>query len=260
MPATDANEHEIPTPPWRKKRPTAPARQPLSQDLIVETAIRVLDAEGLDAVSMRRVAQELNTGPASLYAHVSNKEELLDLMLDQIVAEVELVEPDPERWQEQVKEVMRSAQRVYAAHRDIARASLGTVPTGPNALRIAENQLAIMRVGGVPKRVAALAVDTLGLYLEANSVEDSMYLSKLKDGESPHEYFEQYIGQIRKYFASLPVERFPNIVGMVDYLTDDGGDERFEFGLDIIVRGIASFAESAAGSDSAPGGGSSTGD
>jgi len=246
MPATDANEHEIPTPPWRKKRPAGPAKQPLSQNLIVDTAIRVLDAEGLDAVSMRRVAQELNTGPASLYAHVSNKEELLELMHDRIVAEVQLVEPDPERWQEQVKEVMRSAQRVYAAHRDIARATLGAVPTGPNALQVAENELAIMRAGGVPARVAALAVDTLGLYLEANSVEDSMYLSKLKDGESAEEYFDEYIGQIRKYFSSLPIERFPNIVGMVDHLTSDGGDERFEFGLDIIVRGIASFAESAA--------------
>jgi AcrR family transcriptional regulator len=242
MPTTDTGEHEIPTPPWRKKRSSGPAKQPLSQDLIVDTAIRILDAEGLDAVSMRRVAQELKTGPASLYAHVSNKEELLELVHDRIVGEIPQVDADPERWQEQVKELMRAAQQVYASHRDIARASIAMIPTGPNALRVAENQLAIMRAGGVPDGVAALAVDTLGLYLEANSIEDSLYMSKLEEGVSPQEFFEGYIDQVRKYFSSLPVERFPNIVGMVDHLTTSGGEERFEFGLDIIVRGIASYA------------------
>src|SRR4051812_33822069 len=79
-----AADAEVPAPPWRKRRKVAPPRQPLSQDLIIDTALRVLRAEGLDAVSMRRVAQELDTGPASLYAHESNKEELLELMLDRI--------------------------------------------------------------------------------------------------------------------------------------------------------------------------------
>ena len=67
---------DMPTPPGRKPRRPAQPRQPLTRDAIVGTAIRVLDAEGLEAVTMRRVAQELGTGPASLYAHVSGKQEL----------------------------------------------------------------------------------------------------------------------------------------------------------------------------------------
>src|SRR5690606_28095546 len=77
---TMSSAAELPTPPWRKPRRGGRTRRPLSRDLIVETAQAVVRAEGLDAVSMRRVAQELGTGPASLYAHVSDKDELLELV------------------------------------------------------------------------------------------------------------------------------------------------------------------------------------
>ncbi|WP_433336115.1 TetR/AcrR family transcriptional regulator [Spirillospora sp. CA-294931] len=234
---------EMPTPPGRRPRKSGSPRTPLSQDLIVSAAIRVLDADGLDAVSMRRVAQELETGPASLYAHVSNKEELLELMLDRIAGEVRLPEPDPERWREQVKEVCRDARRVWRAHADIARASLGLIPTAPNLLRIAECQLALMRAGGVPSQVAAFAVDTLGMFVDSDTIEDSVYVARLAEGETPEEYWTKRVTQIRDYYGALPPSRFPHIRAMADELTQGGGDERFEFGLDILVRGIASYAE-----------------
>ena len=68
----------------------------------------MLDAEGLDAVSMRRLAEELDTGPASLYWHVGSKDGLLDLVLDAIIGEQHVPDPEPERWQEQLKEVART--------------------------------------------------------------------------------------------------------------------------------------------------------
>ncbi|MFC6885011.1 MULTISPECIES: TetR/AcrR family transcriptional regulator C-terminal domain-containing protein [Actinomadura] len=232
----------MPTPPGRKPRKAAPSRRPLTQDGIVAAAVRVLDAEGLDGVTMRRVAQELDTGPASLYAHVSGKDELNELMLDRVAAEVRLPEPDPERWQEQVKEVAREVRRVWQAHADIARVSLAMVPTGANLLRIAEFQLAVMSAGGVPPAAAALAVDSLGMYVDAESVERAMYGTKLGEGASPEEQLHTFISGIRDYYKALPQDRFPHIVAMVDELTAGGGDERFEFGLDILVRGIASHA------------------
>jgi AcrR family transcriptional regulator len=227
----------IPVPPWRKPRKAAPPKQPLSQELILDTALRVLRAEGLDAVTMRRVAQELGTGPASLYAHVSNKDELLELMLDHIAAEISLPQPDPARWQEQIKEVAREARRVWSAYGDISRVSLGNIPTGPNQLAVAERQLAIMRAGGVPDQVAAWFVDRLALYIDADALEGSMYVSRIKEGWDA----EQYFGQIREYLSSLPPERFPVIVSMTDTLMTGGDEERFEFGLDLMVRGLASY-------------------
>jgi AcrR family transcriptional regulator len=235
----------MPVPPWhkpRRDRANAAPRRPLTRDLIVEAAIGVLDAEGLDAVSMRRVAQELGTGPASLYAHVANKDELLAQMLDVIAGEMTLVEPDAGRWQEQLKEVARENRAVWRKHGDIARASLGTIPTGPNLLRIAECELAIMRAGGIPPRIAAMAVDTLSLFVNADVIEGAMMGARAGSSKEAHEHFYQHLAQVRDYFAALPVERYPNIVAMVDDLTHGDDDERFEFGLDILVRGISSYA------------------
>ncbi|WP_242886463.1 TetR/AcrR family transcriptional regulator [Actinomadura litoris] len=240
---------DIPTPPWRKQRRTGPVRQPLTQEVIVATAVRVLDGEGLEAVSMRRVAQELGTGAASLYAHVSGKEELRELMLDAVFAEVELPEVDPSRWQEQLKELAREVRRVYTSHRDIAKVSLGLIPTGPNLLAVAEVQLALMRAGGVPPSIAGLAVDTFGMYLDADAIEDTIYVGRTPPGEDPWEHFQERFEQIRAFMKALPVDRYPHIVGMVDDLTGGSGDDRFEFGLEILIRGIASYVP---GPDAAP--------
>jgi AcrR family transcriptional regulator len=231
---------EVPTPPWRKVRRQAPPRRPVTQDLIVDAALELLDREGLDGVSMRQVAQHLDTGPATLYAHVSNKEELLELMLDRVAGEIETPEPDPERWQEQVKEIARSMFRVLSAHADIARVSLATVPTGPNALRVAERLLTILLAGGVPARTAAWGIDRLFLYISADAYEGSLHHAKQRaSGKDLEQYIADFLGQVRGYLANLPPEHFPNTVKHVDDLVSAEGDERFEFGLDLFVQGLA---------------------
>lgn len=234
---------DMPTPPGRKPRKAASPRQPLTPELIVDTAIRVLDAEGLAAVTMRRVAQELGTGPASLYAHVSGKEELRELMLDRVAAEIRLPVPDPGRWQEQLKELAREIHRVFTSHRDIAMASMGTIPTGPHLLDVAEAQLALMRAGGVPAQIAGLAVDTLGMFIDADAIEETLYMARTPAGEDPWAHVQEYLGQIKDYFTSLPADRYPTVVGMVEELTGESGARRFEFGLDILIRGIASYVD-----------------
>ena len=101
---------EPPAPPTSRR--ARPAKAALSRDLIIETALDLLRNEGYEATSMRRVAQALDTGPASLYVYVANRDELLDLMLDRAVSEIEVPEPDPARWREQLKELMQAQARL----------------------------------------------------------------------------------------------------------------------------------------------------
>src|SRR6476646_5318806 len=97
----------IPAPPWQRlpDRQTRRRRDPISREAIVQAAVRLLDTEGLDAFSMRRVADELGTGAASLYWHVGSKDGLLDLVMDQVIGEQRVPEPEPERWPEQITEL-----------------------------------------------------------------------------------------------------------------------------------------------------------
>jgi AcrR family transcriptional regulator len=213
----------------------------LSRESIVDAALGILDAEGLDAVTMRRVAQALGTGPASLYAHVADKDEMVAVLLDRIFAEIELPNStDPDNWQEQLKDICRSGRAVFARHRDVARASLGNVPTGENALPVMEAFVATLLAGGVSPSVAGIAVDILALYITATAYEESLESSHIvaaKDEENFH------LG-LRGFMQSLPAARFPTLVAMAEPLTAGDHQERFEFGLDLLVRGIASTVTS----------------
>lgn len=239
---------DLPVPAWKPTRRPARTRPQLRRELIVETALRLVDSDGLDGVSMRRVAEELGTGPASLYAHVANKEELLDLVHDRVIGEIPVPEPDPERWQEQLREVARAAFRVYAKHRDISRVSLANVPTGLNALRMTEGMLAIMLAGRVPPRVAAYAIDRLALYIAADAYEGTLfYKRRTESGQSHEEFTEAYFGSIRSFFTSLPPDRFPLLSKHVDALMSGDSEQRFEFGLDMLIRSLATYVDAEGG-------------
>jgi TetR/AcrR family transcriptional regulator, tetracycline repressor protein len=233
----------IPEPPWRPNEEDAARRTRLTRDAIVDAAFAVLERDGLDRLSMRRVATELGTGAASLYWHVRNKEQLIDLMLERAISEVPPPEPpDPDRWQEQLKDMARANRALFARHRDLARASLGRVPFGPRLLELAEGMLAILKAGGVPDRIAGYAGDLLSLYVAAVSYEESLGF-KLPDGSdaTPESLKEMLSG----YLASVPPERFPYIHALREDMVEGDQDDRFELGLDVIVAGLASYASRA---------------
>jgi AcrR family transcriptional regulator len=186
---------------------------------------------------MRRLARELGTGAASLYWHVQSKDELLELLVDRVIAEVELPPPDPSRWQEQLKHFGREWLRVMRAHRDIARITLGRVPVGPNLLPVMEWMLGLLRAAGIPDRTAALAGDLLALYGGAYAFEESLQAGSTGDARVPPEQAAAMLGE---YFASLPAARFPNLVALAGLLVAGDADERFEFGMDVLLRGLAS--------------------
>lgn len=239
----------ISPPPWAPQKAGGRAgradKPQLSREAIVAAAMRVVDSEGLDAVSMRRVAQEFGTGAASLYAYVANKEELLDLVFDWIMGEVADrwpgTAPTAENWRELVKESLRIAHDVLVGHRDVARAFQGRIPFGSNGLRMIETQLAILRAGGVPDQIAAFAGDLFGQFLVSAVVERSMWSARYPDFDESR--LAEEMGQVHDYLAALPKELFPNTVELAGQIVSPelDGFDRFELGLEVIVRGIASF-------------------
>lgn len=233
-------ESEIPEPPWRLAGHERSSRTPLNQDAVVEAALKVMQREGADALSMRRVADELGTGPATLYWHVGSKDGLIELVLDRVFAEIELPDPDPQRWQEQLKELVIDARRVFSRYPGVGALTLGRIPMGPTLVRWIEWTLSLLRAARVPDEIAAYSGDLFGLYIGAHALEEAAPLrSPTGEDLEPHEI----VGMIRGYFESLPEDRFPNIRETVDELTSPDPDRRFELGLDIIIRGMASYVE-----------------
>ncbi|WP_439386182.1 TetR/AcrR family transcriptional regulator [Amycolatopsis lexingtonensis] len=201
--------------------------------------MEVLAKEGFDAVTMRRVAQELETGPASLYAHVANKDELAELMLDAVLADVPLPEPDPARWDEQVKDLVRAQIRVMVAHPGIARVAWDiAVPVTPSSLRQGEAMLALLRAGGLELKQATFAGDALSLYAKAYAYEASDWTWGEIDAAEVTARGEQMVA----YMRSLPPESFPNMLRIGEFFSAETAAERLEFALDTYLAGLKVLA------------------
>lgn len=215
----------VSSPPTRRRRPDKPTRTPLTRERIVDATLAVVGAGGLGALTMRAVAARLGTGPASLYAHVADREELLELALERVLGALPLPEPDPEHWQEQLKEMARDAHRALLAHGELARAALEVVALGEGALRRRHRMIELLRLGGLPDRVVAHGVDLLPQYAAAAAFERAL----VSDAERA-----RYAREVREFLASLPGAPAPVEAG-----------ERFEFGLDVLVAGLAAYGRRA---------------
>jgi len=235
-------EPQIAPPPWQRlpDRPGRRRREPISREAIVTAAIRLLDREGLAALSMRRLAEELGTGAASLYWHVGSKDGLLDLVFDELIGEEQVPDADPSRWQEQLKDIARAQRRISLRHPYLVRISIGRIPMGPNALRFSERVIAILRAGGLPPRLAVqgylLLISTVnGFTVDETGVDDDGPPGP--DDNAPPSR-QEAADMARDYVASLPADQFPNMVGLADEFAFADADERFEMLIDIFVDGL----------------------
>src|SRR5262249_42274990 len=130
--------------------------------------------EGYDALTMRRLATALETGPSSLYAHVVNKEDLDELLIGRLCAEIDLPEPDPATWRTQLIGVCTQLRDQYLRYPGISQAAFAAAPSNLDTLRVSEGLLAILLAGGIDPQAAAWAIDSLTLYVNAYSLEVSL--------------------------------------------------------------------------------------
>jgi TetR/AcrR family transcriptional regulator, tetracycline repressor protein len=230
---------EVPTanlePPWRSapKRGRAPRPQ-LSRDVVVSAALMVVESEGGDALTMRRVADEIGVSASSLYGYVANKEELVQLVLEQIMTEIRFPPADGD-WQQILREWAREARSVFRRHPGVAGLTLGRVPFGPGMLAVAERMLAVLRAAGLPDQVAAFAGDIGSLYVAAYAHEEDV---------TPVAAPGEFAAQAGRWLKSLPADKFPHTVALADMLVAGDSDDRFEWGLDVLIRGLASYLTS----------------
>jgi AcrR family transcriptional regulator len=212
-----------------------PAKPPLSEDAILDVAMRILRAEGLDAVTMRRLASELDTGAASLYVYISGRDELRSAMLDRLAGEIELERPDPAHWRQQVHRLLLRMLESMHVHPGIAMVAVGDPPTTERVMLLAENLAALLRAGGIDGRDAAWACDILPLILTASAVEVDVYRTRLDDQE-------EFVANLREVYSALPSARFPNINALQPHWTAGEGNDRFVFAVDVFLDGLVARA------------------
>ena len=211
-----------------------PAKAPLSLDGIIEAALSILKSDGLEAVTMRRVAAALDTGPGSLYVYVSGREGLLEGMLDRVIATVELEAPDPSHWRAQLHSLLGRLHEALVTHPGIAAVTLADPPTTESVLLLAENMLGILLAGGLHPQDAAWACDIFMLLAMAAAREDDVRHPLGRDDDNR----QGQADEIGRTFAALPPDQFPLIAAHAAQMVAGDGEERFRFAVDVVIDGL----------------------
>jgi AcrR family transcriptional regulator len=210
-------------------------RAPITVDQVVDAALDVIAAEGYEALTMRRLATALDTGPASLYAHVVNKADLDELLIGRLCAELVLPEPDPTTWRDQIRGVCAAMREAYLRYPGISRAAFAMAPTDPEITRVSEGMLAILLAGGVAPQTAAWGIDALLLYVAAYCLEASIVRARASEDDA---VWVVDPDELARRLTSLPVETFPLTVRHAAELTAGEGHDRFDFTVGLMVDGL----------------------
>jgi AcrR family transcriptional regulator len=208
-------------------RRNRPAKSPLSRDVIVSTALHILEREGLPGLTLRRIATALDTGPASLYVYVANLDELHALMLDRALEPVHLSGSRRLPWRNRLKALLRSYLNVLYERQGLAQIALSTIAAGPSSLRIWEMLLSLLQEGGVDDLKAAWGVDLLILYVTAIAAEQS----QRREGD-------QGLGRVKKALSTASKDQFPRVFALKHPLLAGNGASRNNWALDVIIDGI----------------------
>ncbi|MFC4146384.1 TetR/AcrR family transcriptional regulator [Micromonospora mangrovi] len=220
------------TPVSRRDRP---AKSPLSRGGLVAVALRIMRDEGLERVTMRRLATELDTGPASLYVYVDNMAELHGALLDELVAELDLpTDAAARHWRDELIGLLVRYTGLLMGYPSLARSVLTLRPSGPHYLRLIDALLGLLHVGGVPARQAAWGVDLLLQHATATAAEQGTRdESAVADSEA-----EQLLVAVREADEG----DHPNVHRVRDELFSGTGEERLRWSFAVLVDGLATTA------------------
>jgi AcrR family transcriptional regulator len=208
-------------------------RPQLTRERVVEEALAVIAHDGANALTMRRLAARLGVVPGALYNHVRNKQQLQDLLLDGVLAEVDLDLDPALGWTEKLKVLAHRLRQVLEDHPGVAGILKTRDPLGPHSLALAEAFLSPLQTAGFADREAGLAFFLLLDYTIGFAVSTpatSVNEQRVRD--------PAIRSQLHQFFRSLPPDRFPALVALGEHVWLDNRDERFTAGLDVIVDGL----------------------
>ena len=214
---------------------TPPQRSPLSRERVLAAAIALADEAGLAALSMRKLATALDVKAMSLYNHVSNRDDLLDGMVDFVVGKIEVPKIQP-NWQEAMRQRALSAHKVLLQHPWATMPLVSRVNVGPAMLRYIDSTLGCLVEAGFSLEMADHAW---------NAMDSHIYGFTLQELNFPFEA-EDYSEAAQAYVAMIPAEKYPYMNRLTHLVMEQQYDglHEFELGLNLILDGLEKLRSS----------------
>ena len=208
-------------------------RRTLTRERVVAEALTLIAQQGVEALTMRALSARLGVVPGALYRHVRSKEQLQDLVVDGVLAEVDCDINQALPWTEQVTVLAHRLRKVLEDHPGVAGLLKTRDPLGPHSLALAEAVLLPLHNAGFPHREAGLAffliVDyTIGF--EVSSPRISVNEQRVQDAAIRN--------RLHEFFRSLPSDLFPTLIALGEHVWLDNRDERFAAGINALIDGL----------------------
>ncbi|WP_228447451.1 TetR/AcrR family transcriptional regulator [Streptomyces paludis] len=197
---------------------------------IVGTALKLIDEVGIQALTLRMLADALDSGTATLYRHFNSKDELLALVADRVLGEVRVSREELHdlSWREAVTVAAEAFYGTLCRHPQALPLLAAQVPVGPNGLRGRERLITLFLSHGFPIDLAARAFTAVGHYVIGFAIQQH-------GPGTPHP--EEH-SQLRNYYNSLDPELYPATTAAAYELTSVPLHEEFRFGLDLLLDGL----------------------
>jgi AcrR family transcriptional regulator len=207
-------------------------RLPLTRERILVGALEVLDADGLEGLTMRRLADRLGVGAMSLYRHVTDRDDLLDLVVEGILAETEAPTPSGS-WRPDLEAIARAARAGLLRHRSATVLVTTRLGLGRGGLAAVERTLAVLRGAGFDDATAVAANRALGNLVAGAVLYEAAGLGGAQGAARARRRDEG-----RALMAGLPADLYPNLRAAGDALFTVTADEAFETGLGALLDGF----------------------
>jgi AcrR family transcriptional regulator len=207
------------------------SRKPLSRERVLAAAIAIADEAGLDALTMRRLGQQLGVEAMSLYKHVANKGDILDGMVDMVIGKIDLPPPEAD-WRTAMRQRAFSARQVLASHPWAIGMLESRTSMGPASTRYVDAVIGSLRAGGFSVEMAAYAFLVLDSHVYGFVVQESGFSVAAPEGTTE---------PAETMLETLPTYQYPHLAEMAsEHLAhpDHYYDQAFEFGLELILDGL----------------------
>jgi TetR/AcrR family tetracycline transcriptional repressor len=211
-----------------------PPREPITPERLADAALRIVDEGGLDALTVRSLAQELGVGTMTIYWYVQNKEEILDLVSDRLLADVVLPPLDSD-WRVTARDMAAAVRRAMVAHARALPVMVGRGSFGPNGLRMIDHAIAVFRKAGFSDQESADGYFAFSNYITGFSLMQTANVSVPGKTEMDRRAYFAMVGQ---YVMSLPPDQYPNLHATAARILTASIDERFDFGLECLIAGL----------------------
>jgi TetR/AcrR family tetracycline transcriptional repressor len=211
-----------------------PPHEPVTPERIADAALRLIDAQGLNGLTVRALAEELGLGTMTLYWYVRNKDEVLDLVADRVFAAVTLPQGETD-WRELCRAGAKAVRASFLAHPRAVPIIISRGSFGPNGLRMIEFSIGIFRDAGFSADEATDAYFTISNFVTGFC---SFETAGADPTSGPSLDRQAYARMASQYVSMLPADRYPNVVAAAPRMFGADRDARFAFGIDCLVAGL----------------------